>query len=118
MIDEKYKIYEDTLYVITKNAAQCKKCNDVIESKHRHDFVTCSCGEISVDGGLSYLRRLANDPDNIISLSEHRKLTLEELNEKISIMESRGNDKYLVDPIKATKYYRDLWYPPRDDLTE
>lgn len=29
----------------------------MIESKHRHDFVTCSCGASSVDGGKVYLRR-------------------------------------------------------------
>jgi hypothetical protein len=25
---------------------------------HRHDFVTCTCGSISVDGGQEYLRRV------------------------------------------------------------
>jgi hypothetical protein len=23
--------------------AKCKNCGDIIESKHRHDFVTCTC---------------------------------------------------------------------------
>ena len=32
-------------------------CGDEIESKHRHDFVTCKCGACSVDGGHDYLRR-------------------------------------------------------------
>ena len=41
-----------------RNRARCKKCGDVIESKHVHDFVTCKCGSISVDGGPSYKRRL------------------------------------------------------------
>jgi len=36
---------------ITLNAARCRRCKDTIESRHRHDFVTCSCGAISVDGG-------------------------------------------------------------------
>ena len=43
--------------MITRNAARCKKCGDVIESKHRHDFVWCKCHTIAVDGGKSYLRR-------------------------------------------------------------
>jgi hypothetical protein len=34
------------------------KCKDVIESVHRHDFLSCSCGSISVDGGKEYLRRV------------------------------------------------------------
>lgn len=29
----------------------------MIESKWRWDFVTCSCGAWSVDGGLDYIRR-------------------------------------------------------------
>ena len=43
---------------ILRNRAQCMKCNDIIESMHRHDFVSCSCGTICVDGGKDYLRRV------------------------------------------------------------
>ncbi len=39
------------------NAARCLRCKDVIVSRHRHDFVTCSCGNVSVDGGKDYRRR-------------------------------------------------------------
>lgn len=39
-----------------KNKAKCKKCGTVIESKFRHDFVTCKCETIFVDGGESYWR--------------------------------------------------------------
>lgn len=35
---------------------KCIKCNDIIESKFRHDYVKCSCGAIFVDGGDDYLR--------------------------------------------------------------
>lgn len=42
---------------ITRNALRCGGCLDVIESKWRWDFVTCSCGAWSVDGGLDYIRR-------------------------------------------------------------
>ena len=42
---------------IIKNAIKCKRCGDIIESKYRHDFVTCTCGCCSVDGGHDYLRR-------------------------------------------------------------
>lgn len=48
---------------IVKNAIQCMKCGDIIESKHVHDFVTCSCGACSVDGGHDYLRRCGNLED-------------------------------------------------------
>jgi hypothetical protein len=54
---------------LTRNAAQCKKCGDLIVSKHRHDFVKCKCGAIAVDGGLSYIRRLGN-PEDMIDMCE------------------------------------------------
>jgi hypothetical protein len=37
---------------------RCKKCGDTIESKHRHDFRSCSCGSVSIDGGRDYTRIL------------------------------------------------------------
>jgi len=46
-----------------KNRARCKKCGDVIESKYRHNFVTCTCGAISVDGGNDYFRWIGNLED-------------------------------------------------------
>jgi len=46
--------------MIIRNKVRCKKCDMVIESKYRHDFVTCKCGAVSVDGGKDYLRRIGN----------------------------------------------------------
>ena len=54
---------------ILHNKARCKLCDDVIESTYRWDFVTCSCGALSVDGGHDYLRRCGN-LDAIEELSE------------------------------------------------
>lgn len=45
------------------NAALCRKCGDLVISKHRHDFVTCDCGSIAVDGGCDYNRRVGNLDD-------------------------------------------------------
>ena len=39
-----------------RNRIQCLLCNEVIESKHRHDYQTCSCGNVSVDGGQDYCK--------------------------------------------------------------
>ena len=39
------------------NRIQCNSCKDVITSTHRHDFVTCKCGAVSVDGGHDYSSR-------------------------------------------------------------
>ena len=41
-----------------RNRAKCNNCGDVIESIHRHDYVTCTCYKdensghgIMIDGG-------------------------------------------------------------------
>ena len=54
--------------MIVQNAVQCISCGDFIVSKHRHNYVTCSCGAISVDGGQEYLRR-SGDMGSAIDLS-------------------------------------------------
>lgn len=32
-------------------AIKCKRCGDIIESKHQRDYKMCKCGSVSVDGG-------------------------------------------------------------------
>lgn len=61
------------LMVIIRNAIQCKKCGDIIESTYRHDYKTCSCGSCSVDGGHDYLRRGFKNKDDYVELSEIKK---------------------------------------------
>ncbi len=46
---------------IIKNCIKCKSCGDVIESVTVHDFKSCSCGRVSVDGGHDILRRQYTD---------------------------------------------------------
>jgi hypothetical protein len=46
--------------MIVQNAVNCLSCGDLIVSKHRHDFVECTCGAIAVDGGQDYLRRVGD----------------------------------------------------------
>lgn len=41
---------------ILVNKVRCKKCNDIIESKHSNDFKKCKCGAIFLDGGNDYQR--------------------------------------------------------------
>lgn len=54
---------------IIENSAKCLKCGDKIVSKHRHDYVTCSCGNVSVDGGLDYCHRSFKEMDTWIDTS-------------------------------------------------
>lgn len=56
---------------LTRNAAECPRCHDVVESKHRHDLVRCSCRGIFVDGGLEYTRRGWSDGCEPIERSEY-----------------------------------------------
>ena len=55
--------------MIIRNAIRCKKCGDVIESTHEHDYQRCSCGTVGVDGGHVYLRRVGYE-DDIEELSD------------------------------------------------
>ena len=79
--------------LIIKNAIKCKKCGDIIESKYTHNFVTCSCGACSVDGGLDYLRRCGNLND-WEDLSEYKEVEV--------------IPKYKVGDIVTFKYFGSL----------
>lgn len=59
-----------TRTVVVRNQCQCRQCSDIIESRHRHDFVRCRCGAIFTDGGKEYIRRGAKELDDIIDMSE------------------------------------------------
>jgi hypothetical protein len=49
----------DELYVgdIYINAVVCLICDDEVRSRNKHDFRTCRCGNVSVDGGSFHARR-------------------------------------------------------------
>lgn len=67
---------------LTRNRAQCGNCEDIIESKTRHDFVVCKCWNadaygitgahgVFLDGGLSYPRSGGPDFTKLINLMEY-----------------------------------------------
>lgn len=74
---------------IVQNEAKCLKCGDIIFSRHTHDFVTCSCGNVSVDGGLSYLKRCWTTQE-----FEERSLStdLEQIKNCINLIENCKSD--------------------------
>jgi hypothetical protein len=51
---------------------KCLKCNTIIESLYRHDFVKCECGECFIDGGKEYTRYGCNDIKNIELINEEK----------------------------------------------
>ncbi len=58
---------------IKRNAAQCKKCGDIIESKKRVGGVKCSCGSLIIEGGKFYIKRSAN-PEDYVEMSEYEEV--------------------------------------------
>lgn len=54
--------------MILRNQGKCHNCDDLIASINQHDYRTCKCGAIAVDGGTSYLRRMGNVVEESIVL--------------------------------------------------
>lgn len=41
---------------LTQLGIQCEDCGEVIFSRAHHDFLSCACGKISIDGGFDYCK--------------------------------------------------------------
>jgi hypothetical protein len=114
-MNQYYVDQERYFWRISKNAAKCLSCGDVLESKYRHDFMTCSCGCVSVDGGMDYIKRCGSF-NNIEELTESRRFSETELNSYIDeyTRQMRTNkiysEAYYLTTINAAKYFRELWY--------
>lgn len=52
---------------------RCKKCGDIIQSKHTHDMVWCKCGAVAIDGGDSYCKLTGNLEDMEFLIPERIK---------------------------------------------
>lgn len=63
------------------NKGTCRDCNETITSKHRHDYVTCKCGQCALDGGTDYIR--SKGPINLTTLY-HDKSQFDEIRQVIS----------------------------------
>jgi hypothetical protein len=57
-------------YTLIKNAIQCRNCDDIIESKKRHEYKECSCGKVAIDGGLDAGGTITGDPQHYTDLGE------------------------------------------------
>lgn len=66
---------------LIKNTFKCLYCNDIIESKHQHDFTTCKCGKSSCDGGTSYIR-LVGDLDMMQDMCEYVEVWKDEIDDR------------------------------------
>ncbi len=55
-------------------AIQCKHCKNIIYNRSNHDYMTCSCGKVSIDSkGL----RVIGDTRDFISLQLKKKVLLD-----------------------------------------
>ena len=46
--------------MILSNQVRCNECGDEPFSRSVHHYNSCNCGNIAVDGGTDYLRRVGN----------------------------------------------------------
>ena len=51
------------------NAIQCVNCHDIIISRNKHDYRSCDCGNVSVDGGSHYTKRSFCEKGDFADLS-------------------------------------------------
>ena len=79
-----------------KNRAKCKLCESVIESFHRHDFVSCKCGEISVDGGQDYFKCMYSNKDNFLRVDDEGNVIVPTFKEKEPEIESTKLSEVVV----------------------
>lgn len=81
--------------MILSNQALCLICEERPFSANRHDHKSCSCGNVSVDGGMSYIRHSYKDKSKYVNLSVEWSgylldIVLESVEEMIATRNSLG----------------------------
>ena len=94
-----------------KSRVKCRACGDIIKSKHRHDYVTCSCGEVSVDGGEDYTHINFKNRENLMLIDGDGN----EIIPKYKDMEKSADTKDCLEA-SDTKEEIQLPKPKRDEL--
>lgn len=56
--------------IIVINRARYNNCNEIIKSSSIHDFKWCKWHKLAVDGGNGYIKRVVENENNYIDLSE------------------------------------------------
>ena len=105
----------DKLYIVS-NQIECLSCGDKPYSAHRHDFQSCKCGKVAVDGGQEYTRRVGASADwKDISILMEEKNFQELCKELGHAVETGRNPLGLA--CAALRSLRDLGYtvkPPEE----
>ena len=61
-------VYGGVKYFQVRHAIKCKKCLEVIESKEYHDYKSCSCMAVAIDGGIKEGNRILGNVSDIEDL--------------------------------------------------
>lgn len=83
-----------------RNRAKCKLCGDVIESKQRHDYITCSCGEITIDGGKEYRHASFKNIENFMCVDDEGNEIVPTYSENTSKDENTPEESFRTKPTK------------------
>lgn len=76
----------------------CPKCKDSIFSRTTHDFRSCSCGEISIDGGFDYTKVSC-----VTSFPKSKKITLDVTEKELYDDWNTDRNKYGVYTTPSTR---------------
>lgn len=95
-----------------RNRAKCKLCGSILESFHRNDYVTCQCGEISIEGGQDYFKCAARDWNNFLRLDDLDN----EIIPKIFNEENKKEPQVLEEKTKTVEEVRS--FPSKQDLLD
>lgn len=95
---------------------KCKKCGDIIQSKHRHDMVWCKCHSIAIDGGDDYFRWAGNKDDIEFYVPESEKdERLAEQSDLIEHLKKQLNCDYYKPCPKCNNPYGASQFPSKDE---
>lgn len=69
-VQSKKKAKKTKLYGV-----QCLLCKDELYSMHRHDWVSCKCGAVYIDGGQEDYIRIGGEPRHIKHIEKPIKVS-------------------------------------------
>jgi hypothetical protein len=91
-----------------RNRAKCKLCKDVLESFHRHDYVTCSCGQISIDGGNDCYKASALNWSNFLRVDDEGNEIIPKIEDANMPSDNGFSEKTLSQPITKKDLLKQL----------
>ncbi len=87
--------HDGRVYVLTTLRFRCLLCTTIAESSSTrpHDTVACSCGQLSLDGGITAGGTINGDPRNMEDLSVYRTPDLQLPQEVVTARHARICEK-------------------------